>query len=457
MARRRSQPNSTASKLNRRAILQMGAGLAIYAAWPNKARAARKITPNEVCTDRPITRRGMTNEQIRNLSHAAAASHGLVPKPPAGSQAQRAPSAPGATPTIPSQAAFLNKWPKHNLQVHFIDGNQTMAETVLTQLKKWTAVCNLKFEQSELTGSDVRVTFRNQGHFSQVGTDARGLPGEQTMNLAMNQSTMTEPYNMSVILHEFGHAMGMVHEHSSAASNLRFKSAREIATIFAGRFGEGADFEETVRLVEFNILKKYKDKELIKFSKFDADSIMIYALPGSCFTDGNAIDANLDLSDIDKEYARQLYGAPDGSVSPDDHTDGNTSTEVKSKYDSGKNPTQFTAGSEAVECYLDAGGTVEIKMVVPSDLGDKKLTIYTSGSTRVMLKLMNSSGSEIELADKSEQGSYDFMNEVIMKRLAAGTYKLSIKHPAARGGGHFKIQASDKSLDKYLFSRNKAQ
>ncbi|WP_254513574.1 M12 family metallopeptidase [Anatilimnocola floriformis] len=402
----------------------------------------------------------MSDAEIRK-SPSAAALHGLsiANEDPKRLHALRAPSSgPTEIPTLPSQAAFLNKWDTDTLNVFFINGSTKMQDRVFEQVQKWSDVCNLKFKPSTLANSHVRVTFnRGEGHFSFVGIEALQMRGQQTMNLDMTQDTMLGDYNLSVILHEFGHAMGLVHEHSSPDSNLKFAGMNQLINFFRGKFGEGTtNTAKTQELIEHNILKKYREGEVTKFSKFDPESIMIYALPAEVLAPGSGpMRANLELSATDKKYAADLYGPssnPNGNQGGKDQNSGDTNSSKKSS-----DPKQFTAGGEAVGCYLSAGSTVELKLVVPNSQADKRLAIYTTGTTRVMLTLKTSSGTEISLTDKSEHGSPDFMNEVIMKNLSAGDYKVSIKHPSSSGGGSFKIQANSESFDKYLFGRNKAQ
>jgi len=445
MSRRSGDSNWT-----RRTLLQAGAGLAAYAALP-RASSAATARPTNVCIDWPVD--GQDDPEMVKASVAAAALRGedLSKDPNLGAQALSAPSDPGDLPTIPSQAVFLNKWDVNILKVFFmrnVFANDRLADIVMDQVRQWSRVCNIKFEPTTNAGeSHIRVGFnRGQGHSSFVGVENEQNRGKQTMNLAMDESSINRPENLAVILHEFGHAIGMLHEHSSPVSNIKFRSEQELVRFFQGRFGEGRNNPgKTLELVRHNIIRRYSDREVLRFSDFDRDSIMIYALPADVLQDGKEVRVNLQLSAKDKEYAEKLYGPSKDPGAPD--TGGSNES---------RNPTQFTAGGDAVEVKLEAGATVELKFIVPSDQGDKELAIYTTGTTRVMLTLANSSGS-ITLADKTEHGSPDFMNEVIKKRLAAGDYKITIKHPSPRGGGLFKIQANTKAIDKYLFGPNKSQ
>jgi hypothetical protein len=424
--------------------------LAAYAAWPRSVFAAQADASN-VCIDRPVTRDTMSNAQIRR-SPSAAALHGIDLTQDDGRRPRglAAPSENNDRPRLPDQAAFLNTWDINTLNVFFLAGNDRMHQTVMRQVQKWTEACNIKFVQTDrAAGSHLRVDFRRGlGHFSHVGLECKEVPqNERTMNLDMTETSMVSDYNLSVILHEFGHAIGLLHEHSSPASNLRFADMASLIRFFQGKFGERPG--ETQRLIEHNILKKYKDTEVKKFSQFDPDSIMIYSLPQEVLAPGSGpMRANLSLSATDIDYASRMYGAPQGGGGG-----GGGGADNRRP----PNPTQFTAGGDAVEAYLNAGSTVELKLIVPRDQADRELAIYTTGTTRVMLTLAPAGGTEIKLGEKTEHGSPDFMNEVMKKSLAAGDYKVTIKHPSSRGGGAFKIQANTKGFDKYLFRPNQSQ
>src|SRR6202035_3432372 len=80
---------------------------------------------------------------------------------------------------------------------------------------------NIKFDFSDRPGSHIRVGFAQKcGHWSLIGNSASDVEQDQpTMNLDINNRTSEEEFARS-ILHEFGHALGMLHEHQSPANGI---------------------------------------------------------------------------------------------------------------------------------------------------------------------------------------------------------------------------------------------
>ena len=65
----------------------------------------------------------------------------------------------------------------------------------------------------------IRISFEpTAGNWSVLGNLAQNVPPENaTMNLGWVLDSVDEqPHERGVILHEFGHALGLMHEHSLA-------------------------------------------------------------------------------------------------------------------------------------------------------------------------------------------------------------------------------------------------
>src|SRR3546814_14969414 len=71
---------------------------------------------------------------------------------------------------------------------------------------------NLEFEFVSSANAQVRIAFNDDGAWSYVGTDALGIPANQpTMNFGW--------LDQGVVQHEFGHMIGMIHEHQNPRDN----------------------------------------------------------------------------------------------------------------------------------------------------------------------------------------------------------------------------------------------
>ena len=93
------------------------------------------------------------------------------------------------------------------LRVRFLGGTSAQRQIVKEQAGWWTEHANLSFEFGDWADAEIRISFDpNDGAWSYVGTDCRGIPSnEATMNLGFMDGGTTA--------HEFGHAIGLAHEH----------------------------------------------------------------------------------------------------------------------------------------------------------------------------------------------------------------------------------------------------
>jgi len=105
-----------------------------------------------------------------------------------------------------------------------------------------------------------------------------------------------------VVVHEFGHALGCIHEHQSPTEDLKW-NADAVYQAFSGPPNYWSKDE-----IDHNILQKYSP-EGISATSFDTDSIMLYQFDGSLFTDGVGTPLNTHLSDKDKGMIAQMYPA----------------------------------------------------------------------------------------------------------------------------------------------------
>ena len=103
------------------------------------------------------------------------------------------------------------------LRVRFLDGQPVVQQKVEAIAKEWEAVANLTLQFVTSGAAELRVSFAEQGFsWSTVGTDALTVPRTQpTMNYGwLEPGTATREYQR-VVRHEFGHALGMIHEHQN--------------------------------------------------------------------------------------------------------------------------------------------------------------------------------------------------------------------------------------------------
>ena len=240
------------------------------------------------------------------------------------------------------KAAFLTKklWPKgKTLKIFFMEDGQNVPRTPLSQIegtrnqegetllmdplqisltpedgaplptieavkevviKRVQPVVGLKLKFTKnINESNIRITFDPRGGaWSLLGTDCDSpqYKNRPTMNLGW--------LDVATTIHEFGHALGMIHEHQNPDGNSIQWDVPKVLEWASET--QGWD-EETTR---HNIIDRYDGTE-INGSVFDPDSIMLYFFPNSLTLNEKGTHQNLRYSTYDVEYLNKMYpGSP---------------------------------------------------------------------------------------------------------------------------------------------------
>jgi hypothetical protein len=204
--------------------------------------------------------------------------------------------------------AALKKDAKWNagevITVSFLDGDPAIQAKVRHYARMWTepgmARLNLSFV-SDTQDTDIRITFRYAGSWSVVGTTCRNVPiGQPTMNYGWLKRSTPDQEVRRVVLHEFGHALGLIHEHQNPAGGIQWDRARVIADL------SGPPNNWDLATIEHNMFEPTGVNET-NFTATDAASIMMYPIPPGWTTNGFTVGLNTDLSDKDKEFIHGQY------------------------------------------------------------------------------------------------------------------------------------------------------
>ena len=159
---------------------------------------------------------------------------------------------------------FINKiWRKKDLNIYFLQIHRQEAQ-IMEWASEWSKYCAIQFHKIDTAiGSDIRVNFSQRGSWSYIGTDATQIPLESfTMNLGF--------VDKATVLHEFGHALGLIHEHQSP-----FRGGYEWDKEAVIRALSGPPNYWDRERIENNIFKRYKKRKL-RGTRYDTKSIMHY-------------------------------------------------------------------------------------------------------------------------------------------------------------------------------------
>ncbi|TAH43099.1 MAG: peptidase [Betaproteobacteria bacterium] len=175
------------------------------------------------------------------------------------------------------------------LHVRFMGGTAQQKKTAQEQAKWWTDHANLSFVFDDAPNAEIRIAFdEDDGAWSYIGTDAKGIPVSQpTMNLGFLDG--------GTAAHEFGHAIGLAHEHQNPAGGIQWNEQAVIRAM------AGPPNRWTEAQTRHNILRKYTANQ-INGTEFDPKSIMLYFFPAEWTTNGIATSRNDVLSALDKQF-----------------------------------------------------------------------------------------------------------------------------------------------------------
>ncbi len=247
---------------------------------------------------------------------------------------------------------FENKWkPNTTLRVKFLNGSDRLHERVMERAKLWEEHCSIKFEESDDDDSEIRVLFNSSKTDTKIGSDALTFPlDEPTMEYDFNTGENAPDNDMDrYVIHEFGHALGLIHEHFHPASNINWNKPRAIE-FYKTRYG----FSEHDS--DLNLFREFI-RNRIQYSAFDRDSIMIYPIDSSCTTDGTSFGRNTALSDEDKKFIGICYPAQEKQPIPiknGDTLSGNLTEDAQ------EDTYSFSITEPNIRAYAEASGDTNV-------------------------------------------------------------------------------------------------
>lgn len=296
------------------------------------------------------------------------------------------------------------QWPNGStLKVRFLGGTAQQQDMVRSIAPEWTRHANLELEFVDEPTADVRVSFDpNDGAWSYVGTDNQSIPlHAATLNLGWQDE--------GVILHEFGHMIGLSHEHSNPEGGIRWNEQVVIEEL-AGppNFWD----EATVRR---NVLHKYSVDQ-IHGTGFDRDSVMLYAFPAEWTLDGFATQENEKLSDLDKDFVRSQEMYPRDA--PDEISE--------------------LAVAESVTAEIGQAGEIDRYSFEVDSPGN--VTVQTLGTTDVVMVLYGPDSKTNRIAEDDDSGGG--RNAQIVASVTPGVHYVEVRHFDPRSTGEYRILVS---------------
>ena len=189
------------------------------------------------------------------------------------------------------------------LKIHFKAGSDWQHEKVKSHAPVWSESANIKFNFDAGGIPDILIDFNPAlGSWSVLGTDSSYAisKGRPSMNLGWIIDSKTEVDIRQVILHEFGHALGAIHEHTSPFASICWNKEQVYKDL------GGSPNYWSKDMVDNNMFTIYDALE-VPGTNFDPASIMLYQYPKSWTLDNLGTAYNTTLSDQDKAFIAFCY------------------------------------------------------------------------------------------------------------------------------------------------------
>lgn len=185
------------------------------------------------------------------------------------------------------------------IYVRFINGPENLQKQVMKIAREWEKFANIRFELTKAEASNIKIGFSSsKENFTLIGTEAlQQEPGKLTMQLEL-----LSPYDSfqlkRIVLHEFGHVLGLLHEHNNPADGINWE--KDTLYRYYNQFGWNKEMVDNQVLGLYNI--HYANGIF-----YDPKSIMHFPIAAWQTKDGYYKDWNTVISEGDKQIIGMLY------------------------------------------------------------------------------------------------------------------------------------------------------
>jgi hypothetical protein len=187
-----------------------------------------------------------------------------------------------------------------SLKVIFMDTLQAEhKQKIINAASLWLPDINLTFDFADGLQGEIRITTNTSENSSMLGTDALLIhPDWPTMSLGVKPDH--EDFD-AIVTHEFGHALGAMHEHQHPEANIPWDKPK-VYEFYRNREMNPLTSEQ----VDWNLFKPFDTLEAIH-TDYDRKSIMHHPVSNELTVDNWENPINRKISKKDKTLMRLLY------------------------------------------------------------------------------------------------------------------------------------------------------
>jgi hypothetical protein len=294
------------------------------------------------------------------------------------------------------------------LRVRFLDGDPVIQQRLQPFAHEWSKHANITLDFGDDPDAEIRISFKERGRsWSNLGTDALVIPkNEPTMNYGWLTRNGPDVEYSRVVIHEFGHALGCIHEHQNPGAAIPWDKEAVY------RYYAGPPNRWTRAMVDHNLFRRYS-AEQTNASAFDPESIMLYAISNDLTVGDWEVGWNSVLSQGDKAFIGAIY------PKVETHT------------------RAISLDGAAVEADIGAHGEVDtFSLTIPSA---GRYLIETAGRTDVVMALFGPDSDTTLVAEDDDSGRS--FNARIVAQLQPGKYLVLVRHFRPTGQGAYSVSA----------------
>jgi serralysin len=188
------------------------------------------------------------------------------------------------------------------IRVKFMDSlSNPLRLRIEKAAREWELYANVRFQFVRRGKAEIRIGLdARDGSWSYMGRDALYLDSlSSTMNFGWFSDRTPDYEIRRTTLHEFGHALGLIHEHQHPLQNIQW-DLEKVYTYYAQT--QGWKKED----VDQNLFRKYSSVQT-QYCQYDPLSIMHYPVSKQLTLDGSEVRWNIQLSAEDKNFIARMY------------------------------------------------------------------------------------------------------------------------------------------------------